>query len=323
VASYLIRRILIAIPVLLGITIMAFIVLAAAPGDPLLAHMDPEALSRMTAEQLAQMRHEAGLDQPVFVRYVVWLGAVLRGDFGYSLVSGRPIVDEVVPRLGPSLMLAGVAATIAIVIGIPFGVISAINQYGKLDYLLSGITIFLISTPTFVLGLVGLYVFGVTLHVLPVGELYSVGKENDVMDRIAHLVLPAAILGLANAAPLVRYTRASMLEVMGSEYITTARSKGIVGRVVLLRHGLRNALIPIITLIAILLPQLVAGAVITETLFNWPGLGQLSVKAANDRDPALMMGVVLLVGVAVLVASIVADFAYAVADPRIRYDRPR
>ncbi len=181
----------------------------------------------------------------------IWLGGVLHGDFGYSLVSGRPIVDEIVPRLGPSLMLAGVAATIADRRRHPVRRrCRRSTSTASSTTCSAAFTILLISTPTFVLGLVGLYVFGVTLHVLPVGELYTFGKENDVIDRIAHLVLPAAILGLANAAPLVRYTRASMLEVMGSEYITTARSKGIVGRVVLIRHGLRNALIPIITLIA-------------------------------------------------------------------------
>jgi peptide/nickel transport system permease protein len=321
VGAYFVRRILIAIPVLIGITIAAFFVLAAAPGDPVLARMDPEILSRITPDQLAAIRHNLGLDQPIPVRYLVWLSGVVQGDFGYSIVSGRPIVDEVVPRLGPSLLLTGAAALIAIVVGIPAGVISAVNQYGKLDYLMSALTIGVISTPSFVLGLVFLFTFGVSLRWLPVGELYTFGKENDVLDRFAHLVMPALILGLVNAAPLVRYTRSTMIEVMGSDYITTARSKGVAGRVVLIRHGLRNALIPVITLIAILLPQLVAQAVVTESVFNWPGLGNLSVKAASDRDPALMMGVVLLIGVAVLFSSILADLAYSIADPRIRFVR--
>jgi peptide/nickel transport system permease protein len=320
VGAYFLRRILIAIPVLVGITIAAFFVLAAAPGDPILARMDPEILSRMTDAQLDEIRRNLGLDQPIPVRYLVWLGGVVRGDFGYSIVSGRPIIDEVVPRLGPSLLLTVAAALIAVIVGVPAGVISAINQYGKLDYLMSALTIGVISTPTFVLGLVFLFTFGVSLHWLPVGELYTFGKENDILDRVAHLVMPATILGLVNAAPLVRYTRSSMIEVMGSDYITTARAKGVGGRTVLIRHGLRNALIPVITLIAILLPQLVAQAVVTESVFNWPGLGNLSVKAASDRDPALMMGVVLLIGVAVLVSSILADLAYSVADPRIRFD---
>jgi peptide/nickel transport system permease protein len=185
------------------------------------------------------------------------------------------------------------------------------------------VTIILISTPTFVLALIALYVFGVTLKVLPVGDLFTFGKENDVVDRLAHLVMPAMILGLANAAQLMRYTRASMLDVLSSDYITTARAKGLVGRVILVRHALRNALIPVITILAIILPQLIGEAVITETVFNWPGLGQLSVRAAADRDPAMLMGVILIVGTATLVASILADFAYSVVDPRIRYVRDR
>jgi peptide/nickel transport system permease protein len=254
---------------------------------------------------------------------VIWLAGVVQGDFGFSIVTGRPIASEVGNRLGPSLTLMASAALIAVLVGIPFGVISAVNQYGRLDYALSALTTFLISTPTFVLGLLALYLFGVSLKVLPVGELFTFGKEDDLVDRLAHLVMPAMILGLVNAAPLMRYTRASMLEVLGSDYITTARAKGLVSRVILVRHALRNALIPVITILAILLPELVAGAVITETVFNWPGLGQLSVKAAADRDPALMMGVVLIVGTATLVASILADFAYSVVDPRIRYVRAR
>jgi peptide/nickel transport system permease protein len=321
--AYFVRRVLIAVPVLIGITIAAFVVLSAAPGDPITARMDPEVRARMTEADLDRMRHELGLDQPIPVRYLRWLGDVVRGDFGYSIVSGRPIAAEVGARLGPSLTLMAAAALIALLVGIPSGVISAVNQYGRLDYTFSAFTVFLVSTPTFVLGLVALYLFGVTLKVLPVGELFTFGKESDPLDRLAHLVMPAMILGLANAAQLMRYTRASMLDVLGSEYITAARAKGLHDRVVLVRHALRNALIPVITIVALLLPELVAGAVITETVFNWPGLGQLAVRAARDRDPALMMGVVLIVGAATLAASILADFAYSVVDPRIRFARAR
>jgi peptide/nickel transport system permease protein len=321
--AYFVRRLLIAIPVLIGITIAAFFVLSAAPGDPVLARLDPEVLSRLTPADIEARRRDLGLDQPIPIRYARWLGDVLQGNLGYSIVSGRPIAAEVGSRLGPSLTLMVVAAFIAIVVGIPFGVISAVKQYGRADYALSGFTIFLISTPTFVLGLLALYLFGVTLKVLPVGELFTFGKEQDVIDRAAHIVLPALILGLANAALLMRYTRSSMLDVLGSDHVTTARAKGLDGRTVLVRHALRNALIPIITVVAILLPELIAGAVITETVFNWPGLGQLAVRAARDRDPALMMGVILIVGVFTLAASIIADFAYSVADPRIRYVNSR
>ena len=321
--SYFLRRVLIAIPVLIGITIAAFFVLSAAPGDPVLARLDPEVLSRLTPADIEERRRALGLDQPVPIRYVRWLADVVQGNLGFSIVSGRSIAAEVASRFGPSLTLMVVAAVIALLVGIPFGVASAVNQYGRLDYALSGFTIFVISTPTFLLGLVALYLFGVTLKVLPVGELFTFGKEHDVVDRAAHIVMPAMILGLANAAQLMRYTRASMLDVLSSDYITTARAKGLTSRVVLVRQALRNALIPVITILAIVLPELIAGAVITETVFNWPGLGQLAVRAARDRDPALMMGVVLIVGTFTLVASILADFAYSIADPRIRYVRPR
>jgi peptide/nickel transport system permease protein len=321
VGAYFLRRLLIAVPVLVGITIAAFFVLSAAPGDPVTARLDPEVLARLTSADIEARRRELGLDQPIPIRYARWLGDVLGGNLGYSIVSGRPIAAEIATRLGPSLTLMVVAASISILVGLPFGVVSAVNQYGRVDYTLSGFTIFLISTPTFVLGLVALYLFGVTLKILPVGELFTFGKEDDIVDRAAHFVMPAMILGLANAALLMRYTRASMLDVLSSDYMTTARAKGLVGRVILIRHALRNALIPIITILAILLPELIAGAVITETVFNWPGLGQLAVRAARDRDPALMMGVVLIVGTFTLAASIIADFAYSVADPRIRYVR--
>jgi peptide/nickel transport system permease protein len=323
--AYFIRRILIAIPVLLGITILAFIVVNMTPGDPLTARMDPETLARMQAnpELLEQQRRALGLDQPLPVQYLRWLGGVLQGDLGYAISTGRPIADEIGPRIGPSLTLMLLAAIVALAFGLPAGILSAVNQYGKVDYLLSALTVLLISTPTFVIGLVGIYVFGVSLKILPVGELYTVGKEDDLLDRMAHFVLPAMILGLVNAALLMRYTRASMVEALGADYITTARSKGLHSRIVIIRHGLRNALIPVITVLAFLMPELIAGAVVTETVFNWPGLGQLSVRAAKAGDPAMMMGIVLIVGIAVLIASIVADLAYSVADPRIRFDRGR
>ena len=319
--AYFIRRVLIAIPVLIGITMAAFFVLSAAPGDPVLARLDPEVLARLTPADIEERRRALGLDQPAPIRYFIWLGDVLQGNLGFSIISGRSIADEVGGRLGPSLTLMLVAAAITILVGVPFGVLSAVHQYGRVDYALSGFTIFLVSTPPFLLGLGALYLFGVTLKILPVGELFTFGKEDDLVDRAAHIIMPAMILGLANAALLMRYTRASMLDVLNGDYMTTARAKGLGDRIVLVRHGLRNALIPIITVLALLLPELIAGAVITETVFNWPGLGQLSVRAARDRDPALMMGVVLIVGLFTVTASIIADFAYAVADPRIRYVR--
>lgn len=319
--AYVLRRIVIAVPVLFGISVAGFVILALTPGDPVLSKIEPEVLARLTPEQIEQRRRELGLDGPVLVRYLRWLGDVLRGDLGYSIVSGRPIVDEVLPRLGPTLLLMGSAIAIALLVGVPFGVLSAVRQYGLLDYALTSFTLGMISTPTFVVGLLGIYVFAVSLNLLPAGGMFTLGAEFSVADRLAHLVLPATVLGLANAAPMMRYTRASMLEVLVSEYITTARAKGLAAWAVLVRHALRNALAPIITLVGLLLPELVAGAVITEQVFAWPGMGQLAVRAAADRDPTLMMGVMMLVAVGVVASSLLADVAYAVADPRVRYGR--
>ncbi len=319
--AYVLRRIVIAVPVLLFISIAGFTILALTPGDPVLAKIEPEVLARLTPDQIEQRRRELGLDGPILVRYVRWLADVLRGDLGYSIVSGRPIAEEVGPRLGPTLLLMGTAVAIALAVGVPFGVLSAVRQYGLADYALTSSTLVMISTPTFVVGLLGIYLFAVSLHVLPAGGMFSLGFEFSVADRLAHLVLPASVLGLANAAPMMRYTRASMLDVLTSEYVTTARAKGLSGRTVVVRHALRNALAPIITLVGLLLPELVAGAVITEQVFAWPGMGQLAVRAAADRDPTLMMGVMMLVAVGVVASSLLADIAYAVVDPRVRFVR--
>lgn len=323
--AYILRRILISIPVLLGITIVGFVALKLSPGDPLLTSVNPEVLANLLSQPqlLEAERRRLGFDQPIFPnQYLNWLGNVLQGDLGFSLTSRRPIVHEIGSRLPQTLLLMIVSLTLAVAIGIPIGVITAVRQYSKLDYGLNAVAIFLASTPVFVLGLIGIYIFAVNLRWLPTGQVHTVGRT-DIADLIHHLILPATVLAIVNAAPLIRYTRASMLEVLNSEYVTTARSKGLVDRLVIGRHAFRNALIPIITIVALLIPEAIAGAVITEQIFAWNGMGQLAVKAAGARDPSLMMGIILITGIAVLVANILADIGYAIADPRVRYDRAR
>lgn len=323
--AYILRRILISIPVLVGITIVGFVALKLSPGDPLLTSVNPEVLANLLShpQLLEAERHRLGFDQPIFPnQYLTWLGNVLHGDLGYSLSARKPIVEEIGSRMPQTLLLMGVSLTLAVCIGVPIGVITAVRQYSKIDYGLNALAIFLASTPVFVLGLIGIYVFAVDLRWLPTGQVHTAGRT-DIADLIHHLILPATVLAVVNAAPLVRYTRASMLEVLNSEYVTTARSKGLSDRLVIGRHAFRNALIPIITITALLIPEAVAGAVITEQIFAWNGMGQLAVKAAGARDPALMMGIILITGIAVLFANIIADLGYAVADPRVRYDRSR
>jgi len=321
VGAYILRRILIAIPVMLGITMISFLALSLAPGDPLTARLDPAILAELQRNPavLEQRRHELGLDQPIPVRYAVWLGGVLRGDFGYSITSHTPIADEIGKRIPPTLLLMGTAIMIAIFLGIPFGIISALRQYSKLDYVLTSFTMLMSSTPSFVLGLGAIYLFAVGLHWLPSGGMKTLGKPDSLQDLFAHIVLPALVLGLGASAPLLRYTRASMLEVLNGEYVVTATAKGLPSQTVIMRHAFRNSLIPIITVVGLLLPELVAGAVITEQVFAWPGMGQLAVRAASARDPALMMGVVLVVGTAVIITNIAVDVLYLRVDPRVRF----
>ena len=228
-ASYLIRRILIAIPVLIGITIICFAALSLAPGDPLTARLDPTILAQLQRDPalLAERRHELGLDQPVPVRYLVWLAGAVRGDLGYSIQSHRPIAEELAKRLPATVALMGTAILIAVLVGIPFGVLSALRPYSRLDYILTTITMLLSAAPTFVLGLAAIYIFAVWLDLLPSGGIQTLGRPNTPLDFASHLMLPAMVLGLASAAPLLRYTRASMLDVMDSEYVTTAKAKGL------------------------------------------------------------------------------------------------
>lgn len=333
--AYIVRRILIAIPVFFGITLIAFGILATAP-DQLGALIDPERRAAMSPAELEQVRHDLGLDGPPYVRYGRWLGlqpivaavtgekpitGLLQGNLGYTLSTRRPVADELAVRVGPTLLLMITAVLFAVLVGVPIGIISAVRQYGKLDYALTGTTMVLISTPTFVLGLILMYLLGVTLRILPIGGMQTLGKPFSLLDLFGHMAMPVLILGFANAAPLMRYTRASMLEVLHSEYVTTARSKGLPSRTIMVRHALRNALIPIITVIGLLLPELIGGAIITEQVFSWPGMGLLAVRAASQRDPSLMMGIVLLVSLAVLTANILTDVLYTYADPRIRLGR--
>lgn len=316
--KYILQRLLNSIPILIGITFIGFVALSMAPGDPVLARIDPAMLAERGPEWLEEQRVALGLDGPIVVRYVRWLWGVLQGDLGFSIVTRRPITAELTLRLPATLQLMGAAVVIALVIGIPCGVISAIKQNTTIDYLLTTFTMAMIAIPSFFLGLLGIYIFGVWLNILPTGDMYTIGIPPTISDRLLHLVLPASILGFLSAAPLLRYTRASMLEVLRLDYMRTARAKGLRERAVFRRHGFRNALLPVITVVGLLLPQLVAGAVITEQIFSWPGMGQMAVRGAADRDPSVLMGVILVVGIAVMLSNLLADIAYAAADPRIR-----
>lgn len=314
---YIIRRLLINIPVLLGITVLVFVFTRLTPGDPVLAYMSPE-LGRDQA-MVDRMRKQMGLDQPYAVQYVRWLGKTLQGDLGYRIVGGQSVGATLARVMRASGLLMGTALALGCLIGIPLGIFSALRQYSRLDFLMTTVAFLGVSTPSFLLGLGGLYVFGLKLKLFPIGGIGPTTGDVTIFDTLHHLALPAMILGFGYIAILMRYTRSAMLEVVRATYITTAKAKGLRERIVVFRHAFRNALIPILTIIGLALPEMVGGAVITETVFTWPGMGSLLIDSVNGRDYSMLMGISLSVAVAVLAANLITDIAYAYADPRIRF----
>lgn len=316
--KYLLRRVLISIPVFLSITIIVFALIEIAPGDITDYFIRPEL--NMTDEAEEAIRARFGLDQPVTVRYVNWLANVLRGDLGFRFVNGQPVAAVIGQRLSATLLLAGTALVIGAVVGVWLGVFTALRQYSIWDFLLTGVSFLGISIPAFVAGIIALYVFSINLGWFPSGGMRPVDREPTLLTTLHHLALPALVLSLAPIANFMRYTRFSMLEVVHADYVRTARSKGMRESRIIWGHGFRNALLPVITLLGLSLPMLVVGAVFTETIFSWPGMGTLYLEAVNGRDVPLLMGMNLVIALVVLAANLLTDLAYAIADPRIRYE---
>ena len=315
--TYLIQRFIHSVTILFGISVLVFVLVELAPGDVVDSMISPEDF--VTPEVKAQMRKELGLDEPAPIRYVQWLGRMVQGDFGYSLAARKPINDMILARMPTTLELVGFALFISLVLGVGTGVIAAVKQYSWADYLATFSAFAWLSIPEFFLGMLMIYFFAVRLDWFPAFGTSTAGAEHHVLDRLDHLVLPGITLGLGLTAALTRYTRSSLLEMLNSDYMTTARAKGLRERSVIVRHGLRNALIPIVTVVAFRMPYLISGAVIIETVFQWPGLGFLTLNAATQKDYPLIMALALAVSVVVIVSSFLADIAYSLVDPRIRY----
>ena len=315
---WIVRRILISIPVLLGITVLGFAFVRLAPGDPVRMMINPEYMAGGAEEYVARLRAELGLDKPMPIQYVAWLGEVAKGNLGYSYFDRRPVGDIVKERVWPTVELMGTALLVALCIGVPIGLLAAIHQYSALDYVSAVISLATISTPSFFLGLAAIYIFSLKLNLLPTSGMFTAGTPRSLGDDLHHLLLPAAILGLNLSGPFARYARSSLLEVIRQDYLTTARAKGLRERLIIVRHALPNALIPLITVIGIQIPALFAGAVVIEQIFSWPGMGQLALASITQRDYPVLTGFILIVAVLVLISNLLADVAYAVVDPRIR-----
>jgi peptide/nickel transport system permease protein len=315
--TFIIRRLLISIPVFIGITLLVFTFVALTPGDIASGLIRPELGSDPAAREAIIRRY--GLDQPLPIRYISWLTNAVQGELGYRAMNGTPIGSEVLRGFLASAALTGTGMIIGILAGVPLGILSAVRQYSAADFALTGITFLGISLPSFLLGLGGLWLFGLQLDLVPIAGMTTVGRPFSIPDFLHHLALPAIILGFGYMALFMRYTRASMLDVLSSDYMTTARSKGLRAGTILWRHAFRNGLIPVITLIGLSVPEVVGAAVVTESVFSWPGLGLMLVEAVSQRDFLLIMGITMLLATVVLIANLVTDIAYGVADPRIRY----
>jgi peptide/nickel transport system permease protein len=316
---FLIRRILISVPVLLGITVAMYIIVNLAPGDPVTALMNPEQMANMGPEWVEQQKESLGLNDPLPVRYGLWLKETVTGNLGFSSTDRVPVAEKIGERLGPTLKLMGVVLTVSILVGVPLGVLSALKQYSFIDYLLTLLGFLTVSIPSFFLALILIYVFSLKLDWLPATGMYTVGQPRNFVDSLSHIIIPATVLGLGQAAPIIRYTRASLLETIKQDYVTTARSKGLAEASVVARHALRNALIPIITVVALNVPSLLGGTVIIEQVFAWPGMGSLAIGAVQARDYNLLMGINLIAAIMILSSNLLADVVYAFVDPRIKY----
>jgi peptide/nickel transport system permease protein len=315
--TYIVRRLLIAVPILLGITVLIFLFVALAPGDAVDAYLRPEQAGNQALRDA--LIHSLGLDQPLPIRYIRWLAETLQGNLGFATITGEAVNSIVWRGLLASGSLMLTAIVIGIVIGIPIGVVGALRQYSKVDTAITAFGFLGIATPSFLAGLGGLYLFGLVFKIFPVGGMQAAAVPFTIPDFIAHLTLPALILGYNYVATFSRYTRSSMLDVISQQYITTAEAKGLPRSRVVFRHAFRNALIPVVTIIGLSLPQIIGGAAVTEWVFSWPGLGWSVINAANQRDFPTIMGISLAFAVVVVLANLLTDVAYAVVDPRIRY----
>ena len=316
--KYILKRLVLSIPIFLGITIFVFVLSNMAPGNP--AEVIAAASPEMTQEALDELKASMGLDKPVIVRYGIWLVDLLHGDLGMSTRTNQPIIDMIGQRIGPSLMLSGTSILVAILISIPLGVLAACKPYSVWDNISSAIAFIGTSTPNFFAALVLVYVFAVNLKILPAQGMYDSGETANLASLARHLVLPVIVMVIQIMGNLIKQTRGSVLEVLNEEYIKTARAKGIKEYRVIILHGLRNALIPIVTSIGLLVPFLIGGAVVTEQIFSWPGIGSLMIQSINTRDYNAIMGITVMISIAVIVVNILLDVLYSYLDPRISYN---
>ena len=312
--KYIIKRILIALPVLIGITIIDYAIMSLA-GSPLEMLAGP----RVSEEAIANKEILLGLDKPVIVQYFIWIKQLLQGNLGTSIKSYQSVGSMIGSHIGPTLLLMGTSLIVGLAIAVPAGIFSAIHQYKKRDYAVVTLSFVGISIPGFFLALLLIYVFTVKLGWLPSSGMMTLGTDGGFLDVAKHMVMPVTVLAVSVAGANIRYVRSAMLEILQSDYLRTATAKGIGRRRVINKHALRNALIPIITVIGMQIPTLFGGSIIVEKIFSWPGLGLMTMNSILNRDYPVIMGVCLLSAIVVLVGNLITDILYALVDPTISY----
>lgn len=315
--QFIIKRLLQAIPLLIGVSVIGFAMMHLAPGGPLAVYtLNPT----ITAQDIERIKHVFGLDQPIYIQYLKWATGMFTGNWGNTFFGGRPVLDVILERIPATFLLMGSGMSLAIVIGMLIGILGAVRRYSVFDYLATTGAMVALSFPTFWFGLMAIFIFALKLGLLPSGGMYTLGGEEGVLDLLRHLILPTVVLALVLVAQWSRYTRSSFLEVIHQDYIRTAKSKGLSDFRVLFRHAFPNAVAPLIALAGIQLPWLFSGALVTETIFGWPGIGRLFVDSLTMKEYPVLMGMVMLTAAAVIIGNLLADVINALIDPRIRLE---
>ncbi len=315
--KYILKRLLVAVPVFFGIMLLVYIISSLAPGSPLDALLaDP----KVNAAELEKRRLELGLDQPVIVQYFTWFKEFLNGNLGYSYSTHRLVSDMIRERVGITAILAGTSILLSLLVSLPIGIVAASKPNSPGDYSSRILSFIMVATPNFFMGLMLIYIFSVVLKILPSGGMYDTSGTKTTASLLRHMILPCLVLSFQHIGSWVRYIRSCMLEVLQEDYIRTAKAKGLRKWGVIFRHGIKNALIPVAAVVGMSVPSLVGGAVVTEQVFGWPGIGTLMVQSIRARDYPVIMGITAVVAITVLVCNIATDLLYGVLDPRIRYE---
>lgn len=317
--KYIFKRILIAIGVLFGVSVIIFSLVHMQPGNPYTSMIDPT----VPPEVIKEMLTKIGYYDPIHIKYIKWISRALRGDLGYSIQYGQPVLQVINSRIWNTVLLSSFALIISTILGIIIGIISAIKKNTLFDYVTTVFSFIGISIPAFFFGLLLIKIFAFDFPIFPVSGMKTLGEDytgiKNALDVLKHMILPGLVLALLQSAAFVRYTRSSMLEILDKDYIRTAKAKGLTKKKSILKHGVKNALIPLVTIICMQIPFIFSGALLTETIFVWPGIGRLNYDAVLNRDYPLIMGILMILSIIILLSNLLADILYAAIDPRIKY----